>query len=417
MKIETLNVGDIVPAKYNPREITKEALEGLKASIETFGQVDPLIVNKRGNVLVGGHQRLKVLKEIGVNTVECVIVDLDETKEKALNIALNSQYISGEFEIKELEPILKELKFNFDQYEDIRLDVFELDYDLDFLEEDEQEGINGDENSMPEELDKILIKKGDFIELGDHILLCGDSTSEKDVERALNGHAPNLMVTDPPYGVNYEADWRADRKNTKKKEREKNSKIENDDRADWLEAYSLFKGDIAYVWHAILYTDVVMSNLRDAGFELCQNIIWNKNVHALSRSNYHWKHEPCWYAVKKGGERNWKGGRTQTTVWDIKSIAFEKDKTGHPTQKPLEIYERPIKFHTDKGEHIYDPFGGSGTLIIACEKLKRKAISLELAPKFCQTIVQRWVEYTKKDLIKINGEEVEWSEFTQGGVF
>jgi DNA modification methylase len=149
-----------------------------------------------------------------------------------------------------------------------------------------------------------------------------------------------------------------------------------------------------------------MDGLRRAGFEVKQQIIWNKNVHALSRSDYHWKHEPCWYAVKPGGDRNWQGGRTQMTVWDIKSVIYEDGKTAHPTQKPVEIYLRGLQHHTSPGEYVYEPFGGSGTSIIACEKLGRRSLTIELDPKYCDVIVKRWQDFTGKEAtLEATGEK------------
>jgi len=227
-------------------------------------------------------------------------------------------------------------------------------------------------------------------------MMCGSSTDSLSVDALLNGQLPNTMITDPPYGIKYEADWRSKAKNRTPTERELNSNLKNDDQAGWYEAYILFPGTVAYVWHASIFTDVVMDGLRRAGFEVKQQIIWNKNVHALSRSDYHWKHEPCWYALRQNGDRNWKGGRTQMTVWDIKSVIFEKDKTAHPTQKPVEIYTRALEHHTNAGEYVYEPFGGSGTAIIACEKLGRRSLTMELDPKYCDVIVKRWQDFTGK---------------------
>jgi len=226
--------------------------------------------------------------------------------------------------------------------------------------------------------------------------MCGDSTNIAAVSKLLSGSKPNLMVTDPPYGVEYEAGWRADAKDRVKTDREAASNLLNDDRADWYDAWALFPGDIVYVWHASAFTDVVMDSLRRANFQVKQQIIWNKNVHALSRSHYHWKHEPCWFAVKNGASANWMAGRDQMTVWDIPSVIFEKDKTAHPTQKSIGIYEKPIENHTRKGDSLYDPFGGSGTQIIACEKLGRISYTMELDPKFCDVIVKRWQQFTGK---------------------
>ncbi|CAK0772824.1 Methyltransferase (modular protein) [Gammaproteobacteria bacterium] len=256
-----------------------------------------------------------------------------------------------------------------------------------------------DEDAVPELPVEPRTKMGDVWLLDGHRLLCGSSTESHSVELVLNGQQPNTMITDPPYGVKYEADWRAKAKGRVATERENNSNLMNDDQADWYDSYVLFPGTVAYVWHASSFTDVVMDCLRRAGFEIKQQIIWNKNVHALSRSDYHWKHEPCWYAAKPNGDRNWKGGRTQMTVWDIKSVIFEKDgggKTSHPTQKPVEIYTRALEHHTNQGEYVYEPFGGSGTSIIACEKLGRRSLAIELDPKYCDVIVKRWQDFTGK---------------------
>jgi DNA modification methylase len=197
--------------------------------------------------------------------------------------------------------------------------------------------------------------------------------------------------------------WR----DTAKPDGSKNNKnlVKNDDRADWYDTYVLFPGAIAYVWHASAFTDVVMANLRDAGFECKQQIIWRKNAFVLGRANYHWQHEPCWYAVKKGGKSNWKGDRKQTTVWDCDApnrsgSSSKDDKTEHPTQKPVELFSRAITHHTNPGEYVYDPFAGSGTLMVACEKTQRRALMMELDPKYCDIIIQRYENYSGKKAVR-----------------
>ena len=219
-------------------------------------------------------------------------------------------------------------------------------------------------------------------------MLCGDSTKAEDVERLMDGNSPELMVTDPPYGVNYDANWRNE---ALTKSQRATGEVSNDDRADWTEAYSLWDGKVAYVWHGDKASPLVGGNLESCGLVLRNLIIWGKNQHAISRGNYHHKHEPCWYAVRKGENAGWIGDRSQMSLWEIDKP--RKSETGHSTQKPLECMETPLKNH--EGD-VYDPFLGSGTTLIAAEKTNRKCYGMELDPKYCDVIVKRWEEFTGK---------------------
>ncbi len=383
------NVTELKAAEYNPRKISAAQIEHLKKSLSSFDCVEPIVVNTfkgREGVIIGGHQRFKIMQSLGESEVPCIEIAIPLEKEKELNIRLNKN--TGDFDFDMLEE-----HFEIDDLLEWGFEEGELDFEV-----EQVEGLC-DEDEVPETPAQPVTILGDIWLLGDHRLMCGDSTSVDAVEKLMGGQAPNIMITDPPYGVKYEADWRANAKGRVKTAREENSNLMNDERADWYDSYVLFPGNVAYVWHASAFTDVVMDGLRRAGFDIKQQIIWNKNVHALSRSDYHWKHEPCWYAVKPKGERNWKGGRTQMTVWDIPSIVFEKDKTAHPTQKPVEIYTKALEHHTNQGEYVYDPFGGSGTLIMACEKLQRRGISMEFDPKYCDVIINRWEKFTGKKAV------------------
>lgn len=417
-----MKVSDLSPNLLNPRKIDDFHLDALGKSLKKFGDLSGIIFNRRTGRTAGGHQRVKnispdatvsiitnYLQPTATGTVaEGFIeidgerfnyreVDWDETTEKAANISANKQ--GGEFDIPKLNDWLLELD--------------QENYDMDLLgfSPEELENLlipvdyhgNTDEDDVPGIPKEARTRLGDLYQLGDHRLLCGDATNIQHVEKLMAGNVPNLMITDPPYGVEYDASWRAQAKGVDKTDREETASLENDSRSDWYDAFVLFQGNIAYVWHASSFTDVVMESLRKASFEIKQQIIWNKNVHALSRSNYHWKHEPCWYAVKKGADHSWNGGRDQMTVWDIKNVMFEKDKTSHPTQKPVEIYEIAILNHTGLNEFVYDPFAGSGTQIIACEKTNRKSLSIELDPKFCDVIVDRWEKFSGKKAELING--------------
>lgn len=384
----TRNLADLQPYEFNPRKITPERIELLKKSVLDSGYNAPIIIDF-DNTIIAGHQRWHCLKELGFTEVDVRVPNqkLSDEQFKRINIQDNLDF--GDWDI---DPLLE--AFDRDA-------LLEWGFDESLLPKEEPEEGLVEDDAMPEVVDPIA-KPGDLYALGVHRLLCGDSTNALDVARLLDGQSPNTMITDPPYGVNYEADWRATAKGRVKTEREESSNLKNDDRADWYDAYVLFPGNVAYVWHASAFTDVVMDGLRRSGFEVKQQIIWSKNVHALSRSDYHWQHEPCWYAVKPGQDRNWKGGRNQMTIWNIPSIIFEKDdKTSHPTQKPVEVYTKSLENHTNPGEYVYDPFAGSGTLIIACEKLGRRAMCMELDPKFVDVIVKRWETFTgnKAELI------------------
>lgn len=413
MDIINKRISELVNYEKNARLHSEKQIDQIADSIKNFGFNDPIEIDNN-NVIVSGHARLQAAIKLGLKEVPVIVHEhMDDVKKKAYILAANRLAMSSSWDNELLQSEMMDLNRNdFD----LLLTGFSGEEINDILNPDILESRLVDENEVDdiEEGDPIT-KQGDLWILGDHRLLCGSSTVETDVDRLLRGQKPNTMITDPPYGVKYEASWRAQAKGRKKTEREQTSNLMNDDQADWYDAYVLFPGSVAYVWHASSFTDVVMDGLRRAGFEIKQQIIWNKNIHALSRSDYHYKHEPCWYAVKKGADRNWIGGRTQMTVWDVQTVQSEKDKTSHPTQKPVEIYMRSIKHHTNPGEYIYDPFGGSGTLIIACEKSMRRALTMELDPKFCDVIIKRFLKFSGKTaILESTGESFE--EISSKGV-
>ncbi len=395
MNIILKKVSELKNYEFNARLHSEKQIQEIARSIKEFGFNDPIEIGN-DNTIISGHGRLAAAIHLKLDEVPVIIHDhLSATKRKAYILAANRIAQNSSWD----NNLLKH------EFTDLKLDDFDLsltgfnqdEIDL-FFDVDEPENLN-DGDEVQEFSENVISKPGDIWILDQHRLMCGSSTEINDVDKLLNDIKPNLMITDPPYGVKYEADRIANSFNRKKTEREKTSTLMNDDQADWYDAYILFPGSVAYVWHASLFSDVVMNGLRKAGFDIKQQIIWNKNIHALSRSDYHWKHEPCWYAVKKDGDRTWKGGRDKMTIWDIPTVQSEKDKTAHPTQKPIEIYLRSINNHTDKNEYIYDPFGGSGTLIIACEKTGRKALTMELDPKFCDLIIRRWMKFSGKQAI------------------
>lgn len=387
MNVEIRPIKQIKTAKYNPRRISDQQLASLKASIERFGFVDPVIVNDRTGTLVGGHQRIKAAKDLGLKEVPVVSVNLDEADEKALNVALNK--ISGEWDLDLLRGVLEDVQ------------AAGLDLSLTGFTDEEWSAMSGTPRAtagltdpdevpaLPEQAETIT-QPGDLWLLGNHRLLCGDSTKAEDVARVMGGDAPLLMVTDPPYGVEYDPSWRAEFNGDGPQSRRATGKVANDDRADWREAWALFSGDVAYVWHAGAFSPVVADSLVSCGLEVRYLIVWAKQRHTFGRGHYHHQHEPCWCVVRKGSTALWAGDRTQTTLWQIDNN--RNNDTGHGTQKPVECMARPIRNHN--ADVVYDPFLGSGTTLIAAEQLGRKCYGLEISPQYCDVIVRRWEQFT-----------------------
>jgi DNA modification methylase len=235
---------------------------------------------------------------------------------------------------------------------------------------------------------------------GGHRLVCGDSTVATDVERVLGDRKPHLMVTDPPYGVSYDPSWRDESaKRWRSMGHRKDTAtglVKNDTASDWREAWILFPGDVAYVWHAGLCARQTVESLESVGFELRAQIIWAKSHLAIGRGHYHFQHEPCWYVVRKGATGHWTGDRKQTTLW---SIAHRKSETGHGTQKPVECMRRPIENNSAPGQAVYEPFSGSGTTIIAAEMTGRVVCAIELAPAYVDVAVKRWQDFTGRQAV------------------
>jgi len=386
MIIEKKKISDLIPAPYNPRQSTAKQEKHLKESLEKFGLVEPIIFNKQTGYIVGGHFRVRELKKLGIKEIECVIVDLNEADEKELNIRLNAN--TGSWDWDTLA----------NDWEVVDLEAWGLDIpQFDTVEELEA---SDDDYDVPEGGIETDIVIGDLFEIGEHRLLCGDSTDSDAVERLMNGEEPYLMVTDPPYGVVYDANWRNERT------REDGSKIgasalgkvQNDDNADWTKAWALSPSKVAYVYHASFFSGTVQKSLQDCDFVIRSQIIWVKSNFTISRSDYHWKHEPCWYAVKKGSKGNWASDRKQTTVWEI--AKQQKNETGHSTQKPIECMSKPILNHDGD---IYDPFLGSGSTMVAAHQLKRKCYGMELDCKYVEVIVNRMIKLDKTLTIKRNG--------------
>ncbi len=397
IKRRSMRLSDLTAAPYNPRRISEGALAGLSASIARFGLVQPIIWNQRTKRVVGGHQRLKALVAQGIEETEVVVVDLPESEEKALNIALNSEAISGEFVQEDLDALLVELK----EGDPILFDELRLE-ELASATLFEATG-QTEEDAVPEVPEEAVSERGKVYSLGQHRLMCGDSTSEADVGRLLGGEEPFLMVTDPPYGVEYDPSWRSEVNHDGPESRRALGKVINDDRSDWTAAWALFHGCVCYVWHGALHSSTVARNLIETGLLVRSQIIWAKDHHSFGRGAYHWQHEPCWYAVRKGSSARWCGDRSQSTIWNIPKNA--NNETGHGTQKPVECMARPIRNHGQKGDGVYDPFVGSGTTLIACEKLDRRAFAMEIEPAYVDVCRRRWAEF-------VHGKDCDWQALT-----
>lgn len=405
MDIQKKLIAELNPAKYNPRKALKAGdpeYEKLKRSITQFGLVDLPIWNSRTGNVVGGHQRLQVLRDMGATEVDVVVVDLDELKEKALNVALNK--ISGEWDIPKLQDLIQDLgSMEFD----VSLTGFD-NVEIENLFKDAIEAqIKEDNFDVDKELEKpTYAKPGDLWMLGEHRLLCGDSTKAEDMDYLMAGKKANLVVTDPPYNVEYVG-------KTKDALTIKNDKMDNSNFYNFLlDAYTNMERAMAddasiYVFHA----DTEGLNFRKAfdaaGFYLSGCCIWAKPSMVLGRSPYQWQHEPCLYGWKKKGKHQWYSDRKQTTVWNFDRPSRSKD---HPTMKPIPLIAYPITNSSLSNCIVLDPFGGSGSTLIACEQTNRVCYTIELDPKYCDVIVKRYAEQVgNTDGIKVLREGLEYS--------
>lgn len=379
----------------NPRTIKDDKFKKLVQSVKEFPEMlekRPIVVNKE-MIVLGGNMRLKACIEAGLKEVPVIVADWSEERQREFIIKDNVS--GGEWDWDVLAN-----EWDTNQLTDWGLDI------PDFVTKEVQE----DYFEIPDEIQTDIIL-GDFFEIGQHILLCGDSTEADAVSKLLQWKEPYLMVTDPPYGVNYDADWRnhaarfSEGMGNRKIGAGAIGRVSNDDNPDWSQTWALSPSKVAYIWHAGKYASIVENSLTVNNFEIRSQIIWNKNHFAISRGDYHWQHEPCWYAVKKGSVGNWAGDRRQSTVWEIDKP--QASETGHSTQKPVECMWRPINNHDGD---VYDPFLGSGTTMVAAHQLNRKCYGMEIDPKYCQIIIDRMRKLDPNIEIKLNG--VHYSETT-----
>ena len=392
--------GEMPAAQYNAHELNARRhpdyqREALVGSLNEVGWVAPVIVSSRTGKLLDGHARVEETIARDRNAlIPFVRVDVTEEEEKLILATFDPITNQAIYDKDALDALLRDIQTSETGLLSLLADLAaqnELSIAVD--DEDELPGDGGDDfEAMPDE-EQTRVQSGDLWRCGRNLVLCGDSTRSTDVKRLFaDGWGTNcIMVTDPPYGVEYDPSWRVEQGlasgNTKKL-----GKVTNDDRADWTETWQLFRGDVAYVYHAALHSTVVRESLENSGFLVRAQIIWAKSRLIMGRGDYHWKHEPCWYVVREGKPSRRNDDRTQTTVWEID----ERDDGGHGhgTQKPVECMLRPIRNH--QCDMVYDPFGGSGTTLIAAERARKPARLIEIEPKYVDIILTRWEAETGK---------------------
>lgn len=439
--MQVVSIEKLNPAKYNPRidlQPGDPEYEKLKKSIKEFGYVEPIVWNSRTGNIVGGHQRLKILIAEGYKEVNVSVVDLSDSQEKALNIALNK--ISGDWDQEKLNQIFKDLQ------DDVNIDIELTGFDIEEINQvvanfDTTETEEDDfdlENELTKE-EPPITQAGDMWILGEHRLLCGDSTKPEDVERLMDGKQADLLLTDPPYNVNYESD--------------SGMKIENDNLGN-DDFYSLLVGafsnmhDIAkegapiYIFHADTEAYNFRKAFMNAGFKLSQGLVWVKHSLTIGRQDYQWRHESIIYGWKEGKGHKWYGQRNKNTVIendvDINDLSkaelkeliemLLEDEPGtvirfdrptkndlHPTMKPIGLIGYLIKNSSIEGSLIVDLFGGSGSTLMASEQMKRICYIMELDPKYCDAIVNRYIQHAGDENVKVirGGNTIKYKDINQ----
>jgi len=394
--IPKCEIDQLKPYDRNPRQ-NDQAVEAVRKSLEAHGFLNPIIVDADFRICCG-HTRFKAATEMGMDTVPVIVAPhLVGSKFVSYNIADNQTGAIAEWDTPELAKIISELQAEDWDMESLGFDGNEIETIL--AEMDAGAGTGGDPEDVPEPPVDPTTQPGDLWLLGDHRLLCGDSTKEVDVCLLMDGTEPFMMVTDPPYGVEYDPGWRdeAAKAGHLSPANRRVGQVTNDDKVDWSAAWSLFPGDVVYCWHADQHASEVFNSLAECTFLIRAQIVWAKPGFVISRGHYNGQHEPCWYAVRKGRKSRWCGDNSQSTLWQISNhLTDQEGKTGHGTQKPLECMARPIRNHGKRGDSVYDPFLGSGTTLIACEQLGRKCYGMEIDPGYCDVVVERWESLTGK---------------------
>ena len=386
LKIEYANINDLKKYHKNAKKHPKEQVNRIANSIKEFGMCDPIGVWGKDNLIIEGHGRLMALKKLGYTEAPIIRLDhLSEEQRKAYTLAHNKS-AESEWDFEILSDELKSI---------VDIDMMEFGFDLS-LDEEEPKVI---EDEIPEIPVEPKAKYGDIYQLGNHRLMCGDATVLEDVRTLMNDNKADLLLTDPPYNVDYEG-------------KTKDSlKIKNDNMGDnqfkqfltdsFSNANEVMKeGASFYIWHADSEGYNFRSACKDVSWKVRQCLIWNKNTMVMGRQDYQWKHEPCLYGWKEGASHNWYSDRKQTTI-----LEFNKPSKSelHPTMKPLDLFAYQMKNSTAKGDIVLDLFGGSGTTLMVSEQLDRNAYVMELDPRYVDAIINRWENMTGSKGVLLNG--------------
>lgn len=381
------NINEIFEYERNPRK-NDPAVDSVANSIKEFGFNVPIVLD-RNNVIICGHTRLKAAKKLGIGIVPCVVTDnLTEEQVKAYRLADNKTAELAEWDFDLLANEVKDIS---------EIDMGEFGFVFD---------MGGEESTVTEDdfsvapPEKPRAKPGEIYQLGRHKLMCGDSTSPDSVKKLSGGVHMDMLITDPPYNVDYEG-------KTKEKLKIQNDKMDDEDFRSFLRkaffcADTVMRpGAVFYIWHAILEGHNFIGACKDVGWTVRQILVWNKNAMVLGRQDYQWKHEPCLYGWKEGAGHLWASDRKQTTVLD-----FDKptQSTMHPTMKPIALFDYQIKNNTKSGDTVLDLFGGSGTTLMACEQNGRKCYMMEYDPKYVDVIIKRWEDFTGRNAVLIEGD-------------
>ena len=382
----------------NWRVHPKEQQQALAGALAEVGWVAQVLVNRTTGHVVDGHLRVELAISRGEPSVPVVYVELSEAEERLVLASLDPLAAMASAEKDALAALLAEIETG-----DAALARM-------LAELADQHGIRrpilGDPDEVPPVPDEadVYVRPGDLWLLGDHRLLCGDATSPEAIARLLDAAEPTLLATDPPYGVSLDPTWRDGVYNElgpaerpyMRTTGHRNTTVSGDTRVDWSEAFALVPSlRVGYVWHAGVYAAAVAAGLERIGFEIASQVIWDKGLFAMSRGWYHWGHEPCWVIRKPGIPNLFHGSRDQSTIWRAPSpkmimAGSEEEKQDHPAQKPVILFETPIRNHLAAGESVYDPFLGSGTTLVAAETLGRRCLGMDIDPRYVQLTIERW---------------------------
>ena len=392
LEIEYIPITALTPYENNAKLHPQEQIDKIKSSILEFGMDDPIAIYGEDNVIVEGHGRLIACQQLGIKEVPVIRLDhLTEDQRKAYTLVHNKLTMDTGFDVDILQNELREIELNMDGFGFEGIELGDLNF------EDDEEG---EEEEVPELLEEPTAKRGEVYRLGDHVLMCGDSTSSEDVKKLMSvnkGDIISLLVTDPPYNVDYEGE-------TKEKLKIDNDNMDNREFQDFLaKAFSnaddyMRDGASFYVWYASREVVNFMKALFRVGLAVRQELIWNKSTITLGRQDYQWKHEPCLYGWKEGAPHYFIDNRSLTTVLDFDKPARN---SVHPTMKPVELIAHLIKNSSKKSEAVLDLFGGSGTTLVACERLGRRCYMMEYDPKYVDVIIRRWERITGKNAEKV----------------